>query len=208
LLKDRWPGAAVTGVDGSLEMLAVARASRPDICWVQADIGNWQAQERPDLIFSNAALHWLDDHRDLFPRLMGMLSPGGVIAVQMPRNFHAPSHTCIPEIVAAGPWRNRLQPILRAIPVAEPRAYVELLLPLARTLDVWETEYQHVLTGEEPVVEWTAGTVLAPFLDALDEVSRLEFRRAYARCVGDAYPKTKDGRTPFPFRRLFIVATL
>ncbi len=56
----------VTGVDASAEMLAKARATAPDCRFVAADIANWRPEAPPDLIFSNAALHWLGGHEALF----------------------------------------------------------------------------------------------------------------------------------------------
>ncbi len=64
----------------------------------------------------------------------------------------------------------------------------------------------HVLEGEDPVVEWTKATGLRPYLDALDEAERGAFLADYAARLRRAYPSRGDGRTLFPFRRLFIVA--
>ena len=95
LLGERWPGAAVTGVDSSSEMLIRARQEAPDVTFLQADIAQWSPPAPAHLLFSNATLHWLDDHRRLLPRLVAQLAPGGVLAVQMPRNHDAPSHLLI-----------------------------------------------------------------------------------------------------------------
>lgn len=207
LLRERWPDAAVSGIESSPAMLARARAEHPDIQWVEADLAAWRAPRPADVIYSNAALHWLPDHDRLFPALIRMLAPGGVLAVQMPRNFGAASHTLIAEAVRSGPWRRRLEPLLRPAPVHEPARYFDLLAPHAATLDLWDTEYLQVLEGESPVLEWTKGTTLVPLLDALPEVQRRPFEERYAQLLADAYPRRPDGRTLFPFRRLFIVAT-
>jgi trans-aconitate 2-methyltransferase len=206
LLVERWPAAAVTGVDGSATMLAAARAAAPAVTWEQADLDTWRASRAADLVFSNAALHWLDDHPRLFPRLIADLTPGGVLAVQMPRNHGAPSHTTIVAAALAGPWRERLRAALRPRPVAEPAVYHDILEPHVSRLDIWETEYLHVLDGDNPVVEWTRGSALKPLLDALDEPERAAFLAEYAARIARAYPRRPDGRTLLPFRRLFIVA--
>jgi trans-aconitate 2-methyltransferase len=158
LLADRWPSAALTGVDGSAEMLARAARELPQATWLQQSLEAWTPSQPADVIFSNAVLHWLPDHETLFPRLVAQLASGGTLAVQMPRNFQAPSHTAIAETVAAGPWKDRLTPLLRRNPVAEPAFYHALLAPLTRTIDIWQTEYLHVLQGRDPVKEWTKGT--------------------------------------------------
>ncbi len=206
-LAARWPAARVTGIDSSPPMLAEARREPGGITWIEADIGRWEPERPADLIFSNAALHWLDDHQTLLPQLLSYLRPGGVLAAQMPRNHGEPSHTSIYDAIQAGPWRDRLKPILRQYPVAAPEVYAELLLPLVSSLDVWETIYLHHLPGENPVVEWTSGTGLRPVLQALEGQERHDFLTDYAARVAFAYPPRPDGYTLFPFRRLFLVAT-
>ncbi len=206
LLKERWPGARVTGVDDSQEMLDKAAAVAPEITWERADLASWRPPKPADIIYSNAALHWLDGHERLFPALFSSVAPGGVLAVQLPRNFSAVSHTSISEAARSGPWRAKLEPLLRPAPVAEPAFYYDLLAPRAATLDMWETEYLQVMEDDNPVKEWTKGTWLRPLLAALEEPERSRFEAHYADLVARAYPRRPDGRTLFPFRRLFIVA--
>ncbi len=188
-------------------MLRKAAGRAANIEWEVADIGDWQPAEPPDLIFTNAALHWLPEHRNLFSHLMNAVSPGGILADQMPRNFGARSHTSITEAAMSGPWRDALEPLLRPAPVEGPDFYIDVLSQISASLDVWETEYSQILTGDHPVKEWTKGTWLRPLLDALDEPERSEFEAAYADLVAEAYPTQPDGTTIFPFRRLFIVAS-
>lgn len=206
LLRSRWPSARVTGVDQSQEMLAVAAREAPEISWERADLASWVPPAPADLIYSNATLHWVGNHDRLFPALFSALTPGGVLAVQMPNNFSAPSHTAMAEAARGGPWRAKLDPLLRPPPVAEPVFYFDLLAPRADEIDIWETEYLQVLKGEHPVKEWSKGTALKPLLDALNETERNSFEARYADLIARAYPRRSDGRTLFPFRRLFIVA--
>lgn len=206
LIKSRWPDAHVRGVDDSQEMLAKAAAAAPEIDWERGDLATWRPRQPADVIYSNAALHWIAGHDRLFAELVAALAPGGTLAVQMPRNFSAPSHTAIAEAARSGPWRARLEPLLRPAPVAEPAFYFDLLAPRVAELDIWETEYQQVLEGENPVKEWTKGTWLRPLLDALAEPERSGFEAAYGALTARAYPPRPDGRTLFPFRRLFLVA--
>lgn len=207
LLAERWPEAAVTGVDGSAEMLAKAATEAPGLTWQQADIGDWRPEAPLDLLYSNAALHWLDGHEVLFPRLFEAVAPGGVLAVQVPRNFSEPSHQAIAATIAEGPWRARLEPLWRPEPVHTPDLYYRLLAPAAARLDLWETVYWQVLEGENPVAEWTKGTWLRSFLTALPPEEALAFEADYRARVAAAYPRQPDGRTLFPFRRLFLLAT-
>lgn len=207
LLRERWPEAHLVGVDNSAEMVEQAREKEPGIEWQVADIGGWRAERHVDLVFTNAALHWIPGHRELFAGLVESVAPGGVLAAQMPRNFGAKSHTSISEAAKAGPWRSSLEPLLRPAPVEEPEFYIDVLSPLTSSLDVWETTYYQMLTGDNPVKEWTKGTWLRPLLDALDEPERSEFESTYADLVLGHYPQRPDGTTVFPFKRMFIVAT-
>ena len=208
ILRTRWPHASITGVDGSPQMLAEAKMTEADISWEQFDVAAWNPPAKFDLVFSNAALHWLDDHPALFARLSGNVAGGGALALQMPRNFAAPSHMLMHELASSPPWRDALAALLRPQPVLAPEDYYRLLAPKARTLDIWETEYLQILEGENPVAEWTKGTWLAPLLAALAPEARPAFESEYRRRVAQAYPRQPDGKTLFPFRRLFIVALL
>jgi trans-aconitate 2-methyltransferase len=206
LLKQRWPNADITGVDNSPEMLAKAR-NIEGIRWAEADVASWSPLESVDLIFSNATLHWIADHSRLFPRLMEVLKPKGILAVQMPRNFDAPSHTLIRDIAASGPWQGSLQPVLGKAGVLSPADYYEILSPCEGSLELWETEYLHILEGENPVADWTRGTTLVPVLDALEEPQKAAFEAEYRARIRAAYPPRQDGKTLFPFKRLFLVAS-
>jgi trans-aconitate 2-methyltransferase len=206
LIQLRWPQAKHIGVDSSATMLAKARLDYPVADFIEADIATWTPAQPVDLIYSNAALHWLNDHETLIPGLLKGLKPGGWLAIQMPRNFGAPSHMCIVDAIELGPWRSKLEPHLRRRPVAEPATYWQMLHERTAALDIWETEYLQVLSGANPVAEYTKGTWLKQFLDRLEEPERSAFEADYRQRVVAQYPKQADGRTLFPFRRLFILA--
>src|SRR5450759_1050170 len=206
LIKERWPDAVVVGVEGSAEMVAAGKKAAPEVEWLHRDLGSWHPAYDFNLIYSNAALHWLPDHAGLFPSLMQKIVPGGILAVQMPRNFGAPSHLLIAETALNGPWRSRLEHLVTPPPVEEPAFYHGLLAPLSENIDIWETEYLQVLEGENPVKEWTKGTWLTRYMAALAGPDKLAFEAAYGERVAKAYPRNPAGQTLFPFRRLFIVA--
>jgi trans-aconitate 2-methyltransferase len=201
----RWPGRRAVGVDSSAEMLAKAAAAG-GLEWREGKVETWRPETPAALVFSNAMLHWVDDHAAVFPRLLAALTSGGVLAVQMPRSYEQPSHVLMRETAATGPWATRLAPLLRPEPAAPPTFYYDVLAPLARELDIWETEYQHVLHGERPVLEWVRGTALRPLLEALAPEERTAFEASYQARLARAYPRRADGATLFPFRRIFIVA--
>jgi trans-aconitate 2-methyltransferase len=206
ILKQRFPGAAVMGVDGSPAMLAKARDAAPDCRFVQGDFATWDQAAPLDLLFTNAALHWTGGHETLFPGLLARLAPGGWLAVQMPAMHDAPLRRLQPEIAAAGPWAPALHGLASAPAILEPGEYWDILTPHAAQVEIWETIYLHTLTGPDAVGEWAAGSSLRPFLDPLDDAMRAGFRRAYAAAMAVHYPPRADGTTLLPFRRLFILA--
>lgn len=208
ILRDRWPDAAITGVDSSPEMLARARKEAPGVTWAEADIGTWRPDMPPDVLFSNAALHWLDGHETLFPRLAQCVKPGGWLAVQMPANFQAPSHTTVTDMGREPRWRPYITAHVMPPGTREPAFYYDLLRPLAAALDIWTIEYLQVLQGDDPVAAFTKGSLLPPILDALPEAERAPFEAEYKARLRVAYPQRPDGATLFPFKRLFIVARL
>jgi trans-aconitate 2-methyltransferase len=203
LLRERWPEAEITGVDSSAAMLERARGE-VDARFVQADLADWDPAEPLDLLVSNAALHWLEDHERLVLRWLERLKPGGAIAIQMPRNHEAPSHRAMTEAAAAGPWSTKLAGVRGIRRVGTPSDYARLLAGHMSRIDVWETTYIHVLTGPDPVVEWTTGSGLRPYLDALGDAAA-GFIEAYRRILREAYPPEEDGTTLYPFKRVFVV---
>ncbi len=206
ILKERWPDAKVTGVDSSASMLELTQDVETGVYWQHSDLNHWQPESAADVVYSNAALHWLDGHEQLFPRLMEAVKPGGVLAVQMPENFGAPSHTSIADTVREGAWAERLAPFQREHPVAEPAFYYDMVSQMSSSVDMWETTYMHILEGEDPVVEWTKATMLRPLFDNLNDEEEAAFLKSYTEKVAKAYPHSADGKTVLPFKRLFIVA--
>ncbi|MHA1108946.1 MAG: methyltransferase domain-containing protein, partial [Alphaproteobacteria bacterium] len=205
-LKQRWPDASMTGIDGSPEMLAVAHGEDPTVDWREADINSWHPGAPVDVLYSNAALHWLDGHEELFPRLLSMVAGGGALAVQMPSNPDAPFQALMSEVARDGPWWDALAPVLRPDPVGAPGFYYDLLRPHAAHVELWETIYAQVLSGDNPILDWVRGSRLRPLLAALDEPVRSAYEAAYAARLLAAYPKLADGDTMLPFRRLFLIA--
>jgi trans-aconitate 2-methyltransferase len=129
----------------------------------------------------------------------------------MPRNFAAPSHVLMRETAAEAPWAARLKPLLRPDPAGAPELYYDLLAGLsAGGIDLWETEYLHILgaaaDAESPVLAWIRSTSLRPLLEQLAAAEQADFTARFDAKLKRAYPRRPDGKTLFPFRRLFLVA--
>jgi trans-aconitate 2-methyltransferase len=207
-LAHRWPAARVIGVDSSAEMLAAAHAHAvPErVSFELGDLRDWRATRPVDVLVSNAAMHWVPGHADLLRRWAAELAPGGELAVQVPGNFRAPTHTLLTEICRSPRWSARVAAIApRPDAVLEPVGYLDVLTDAGLDADVWETTYLHVLRGADPVLGWVRGTVLRPVLAELDAGEAEELTTAYAAALRSAYPERPDGTTVLPFRRIFVV---
>jgi trans-aconitate 2-methyltransferase len=209
-LPERWPAAQILGVDHSPEMLGQAHplAIPGRLHFVQADIACWRPDQPVDLLVSNAALQWVPDHDVLIARLVELLSPGGTLAVQMPYHFQNPAHLVIEETKAAPRWRGSLQGVgLNQQSVRPLLWYVEYLHDLGLTVDAWQTTYVHVLSGENPVLEWFKGSALRPLLNVLEPQAQADFLHEVGDRLKATYPP-RGAVTLLSFPRLFLVARM
>lgn len=210
-LARRWPEAEVVGVDSSAEMVATARAGavEPDgrPRFELGDLRDVEPEGPVDVLVSNATLQWLPDHVELLARFADWLAPGGWLAFQVPGNFTAPSHRLLADLRRAPRWADRVgEGADRHLAVQDPARYADVLAGLGLRVDAWETTYLHLLEGPDPVLEWVKGTGLRPVLAALSPSEAEAFSSEYAARLRAAYPPRSDGITPFPFRRVFVVA--
>jgi trans-aconitate 2-methyltransferase len=207
VLARRWPTAEMSGLDSSATMIEAAKRDHPQWHWLVGDIGTWSATPPVDVVFANAALQWVPGHRSCLPKLFRSVAPGGGLAFQVPANLGAPAHRLMRELGGSMQWASSFRGPVREWHVEEPSFYYDVLAPLAERVELWTTEYIHVLPNAKAVVEWYRGTGLRPWLDQLpDEGSRERFLSDYQELINDAYPQQPDGRVLFPFRRLFVIA--
>ena len=210
VLAEHWPESELTGLDSSPEMIAAAKKAYPHRTWQNGDIAAWAGQnvQTYDVVFSNAALQWVDDHPAVLPKLLARVAAGGALAIQMPANFDAPSHRIMRDLAASQAWRDHFPAAgIREWHVHDLAAYHDILAPIASAVDFWETEYLHVMADASAIVEWYKGTGMRPFLDALaNDQERADFTAQYLERIQQAFPVRKDGRVIFPFRRLFLIA--
>ncbi|GMF32636.1 unnamed protein product [Phytophthora fragariaefolia] len=217
----RWPKAHVTFVDSSASMLKRAKQEhsanadvKSDQCtYVQADFETYDPEQPVDLIFSNAALHWVSSerHKLLMPRLFSFLKPGGTLAFQMPDSRLQLSHQLIAEAAKQVNHWDRLADVRWVTCERDPSFYYELFKSIDKDvgLDMWATVYAQVLQGDNPVADFTGSTGLRPFMEALGDPSTAasSFEHKYRELIMAAYPKQSDGCTIFNLKRFFVVAT-
>ncbi len=204
-LADRWPTATVVGVDSSPEMIASAHEYESDrVRFELADVASWRPDRPVDVVVANAVLQWVPDHRQLLPRLLESLVPGGWLAFQVPGNFDEPSHGLLADLAADPRFAAATSDVER--PAAfDAATYLGDLALLDCEVGAWETTYMHVLAGPDPVFRWISGTGARPVLQALSVEQREVFVPEYQAMLREAYPAQQFG-TVLPFRRIFVVA--
>ena len=210
VLHARFPGADVSGLDSSADMVAAAQQRLPGLRFAVADITQWSTGSgRVDVVLANAALQWVPDHAALLPALLHRLAPGGRLAVQVPDNLDQPAHRLMREVAANGPWAAKLARAADARGSGHSADwYYRTLTRAGATVDIWRTTYHHLIAdGPAGVVEWFQGTGLRPFIQPLNEAERAEYLRRYQDALAGAYPALPDGAVLLPFPRLFFIAT-
>lgn len=209
VLVSHYPESAVVGMDSSPDMIAKAKATLPDVEFTLADLATYKPDGPVDLFFSNAVFQWLpsDDRLRVIKTLFETQASGGVFAFQVPDNFNEPSHEAMRAVAASGPWAGTLERLQPAREVFQsPQELYNELSPLASSVNIWHTYYQHVLENHEAVVEWVKGTGLRPFIDPLAPEERAQFLDEYLKRVKQLYSTSHDGKVLLRYPRLFLVA--
>ncbi|NEG96617.1 methyltransferase domain-containing protein [Bifidobacterium sp. SMB2] len=212
VLRERYPHAEILGVDNSPEMIAAARESHPDIDFAPFDASNpadFDALPHDfDVVFSNACIQWVPDHPRLIPAMLGLLRPGGMLAVQTPMNYEEPIHRIIADVVHSPRYADRLAQGREFFNLTPPE-YWELLHggELVADFRIWKVVYMHNLPSHEAIMDWYRGTGLRPYLQTLPgDAERKAFENEIFGRVREAYPPQSDGSIIFPFPRFFFTA--
>lgn len=204
-VSDLLPDSKVLGIDSSAEMLKRAFDIKSgnlnfELCPIEEVEGKW------DLIFSNAAIQWVDNHKELVPKLVSLLNTGGQIAIQLPANHTHPTQQLIAQLATEEPFKTALNSWQRKWSVLSIRQYSELLYESgAVDINVFEKIYPHVLKGVDGVIEWLSGTALIPYYERLPEDLHDAFLQKYRQRLLDLYPKAP---VFFPYQRIFFSARL
>ena len=204
VLHERTGAGSTIGLDSSPAMLErSAPHASEGVTFELGDIARWTPPAPVDIVFSNAALHWIDDHGELFARLTAQVSPGGQLAVQVPANHDHASHLVAERVAAEAPFREALGGYVRRSPVLAPERYAELLHRLGYTSQhVRMQVYLHVLPDAGAVVEWVKGTLLTDYRRRLPENVYEEFVARYRALLAAELPDARP--FPFTFKRVLL----
>ena len=204
VLHERTGASATLGIDTSEAMLARSEAYAGDgLRFELGDIGEWRPAEPLDIVFSNAALHWVDDHRELFARLTSALRPGGQLAVQVPANHDHASHLVAEQVAAEEPFHSALGGYIRKSPVLAPELYATLLQRLGYESQLVRMHvYLHVLPEPAAVVDWVKGTLLTDYKRRLPDELYDDFVARYRELLLAELPDERP--YPFTFKRVLL----
>lgn len=207
VLKSVFPKAHILGIDSSENMIKKAKETYSDIEFRVMDITEEnQNIENIDIIFSNACLQWIPNHREFIPMIFNKLSKGGVLAVQIPMNFQEKLFTLMSETVNEDKWDFSSMP-LEPNETLKCEEYFDILSSLTDNFDIWETVYYHNMPSLETMVEWIKGTRLRPYLNALNSIDANNLINEITEKASRVYTKQANGEIIFKFRRFFFTAT-
>ena len=196
-------GAASTlGVDSSETMLARSKEhTAPGLRFELGDLTRVDGAGSYDLVLSNAAIHWIDDHAALLARITKLLAPGGQLAVQVPANFDHVSHVVAADVARESPFREALGGYERQVWILSPERYAEILHELGFVEQHVRLQvYAHLLPSRTDVVEWVKGTLLTDYQKRLPADLFVQFLARYTEVL---LPQLADTRPHFyPFKRI------
>lgn len=203
VLADLFKNAKIIGIDSSINMVNKAKQEHPELDFQLCDATNLKGHY--DLIFSNACLQWIPDHKNLIPRLMDELNDKGILAVQILMNDQEPLFKLIEEIAKDEYWGFQ-NTKLQLSQTLTPLEYYNILTNCSSSFDLWETKYYHTLENHQALVDWIKSTRLRPYLDFLDEKKGKEFEHELVKGSKKLYPILDNGKVVLGFRRFFFVA--
>ncbi|MCM1286141.1 MAG: methyltransferase domain-containing protein [Acetobacter sp.] len=206
-LRKRFPDAYVLGVDFSPNMIEKAENDYKNIDFMLFDaqrnfdklVGNF------DIVFSNACIQWIPNHKMLLSNMMSILNKNGVMAVQIPYQYEQPMHKIVKEVAASEEW-NGLFSSERVFNILEENEYFDLLSDISSDFSIWKTIYFHRMPSQRSIIEWYRSTGLKPYLEVLDDDKKERFENAVFEKVKKAYPVQKNSEVIFKFPRLFFTA--
>jgi len=203
-LHERLRARETIGIDRSPRMIDEQRAV-PLPAGLRFETGTIEAfpgdRGSFDLVFSNAAFHWVADHPALLERLAGALSSGGQLAFQVPAQHDEPSHLIAEELIREEPFRSAVNGWHRVQPVLTAEEYARVLYRLGfHDPQVRLIVYPHVLDGPDAVVEWVKGTLLTEYQRHLPAALADGFVRRYGERLLDRLEPARPFF--FPFKRI------
>lgn len=203
ILKSLFPDSDIEGIDKSQSMIEKAQSCCQGIRFRLCDVH--ELESGYDLLFSNACLQWVPDHKSLLPELIQKLNPGGILAVQVPMNGNEPLYRIIADVAKDPVW-NLQNTYFETNEALAPDEYIDILSGCSSDFQIWETAYYHRMPSHQALIDWVKGTRLRPYLNALHGEKALAFEKEILNRAAAVYPIRKNGEVVLRFNRLFFIA--
>ena len=206
MLAEKLTDAQVLGVDSSAEMLAeAAQFGKERLTFEQKTIEEViQSGKKWDLIFSNAAIQWVDNHKQLFPAILGMLKPGGQIAVQMPCQKENILNQLLLQLVGEEPYSSVLSNWNRLSPVLSMDDYAQILFEHGgKEITVYQKVYPLIANSHDDLYQFISGSALVPYFERLEGVIKEQFILQYKRRITERFPLMP---ALYAFKRIILYA--
>jgi len=206
VLVQRWPEASLLGIDSSANMIEKAKQDYPEQEWIIADAASYKSSDKFDLVFSNATIQWIPDHSKLLSGFHAMLSNKGILAIQIPLFFDMSVAKAIEHVANAAKWKAKTAGVKNLFTIHDKSFYYNVLSGLFSSIDMWETDYMHILESPSQILEMMRSTGLRPYMERLDtEADKEKFEDEILTEIKARYPLQKNGKVIFPFKRLFFI---
>ncbi len=208
IITHRFKGAHILGVDSSAEMLEKANEFENSRLHFKLehieDVIN--SDNTWDLVFSNAALQWVDDHEKLFPKIIGLLNPGGQLAIQMPVQNENLLNQILLTLVQEEPYANHLGYYVRKSPVLSIDDYAQILFQCGmEDLEISQKVYPIIAENTEELYEFISGSALIPYVERLDPELKKSFIKEFKKRIQERFTKFP---AIYAFKRLLIYGKL
>jgi trans-aconitate 2-methyltransferase len=208
VLVQRWPHSNIIGIDNSPAMIEKAKKDYPHQNWEILDAGKDKFPDTYDIIFSNATIQWIPDHEALINKLFSCLNKKGIIAIQIPMFWDMPLGKAIESISRGDRWRSSTKGVFEMFTIHSYYFYFDQLSHASSEIDIWETDYMHIMDSHSSILEMIKSSGLRPFLERLEsENDKKDFEAQVLQQIIKDYPKQKNGKVIFPFKRLFFIAS-
>ncbi|OXG04117.1 trans-aconitate 2-methyltransferase [Flavobacterium araucananum] len=204
ILADKFSDADFLGVDSSVEMLEQSKSLETDNLHFRKATTEetLKSGEKWDLIFSNAALQWSDDHETLFTELVKLVNPKGQFAIQMPVQPENKLNVILTELVDEEPFKSYLKGYKRDSPVLGIDAYAQILFDGGlQDLQILQKVYPIIANDHETLYNFISGSALIPYIERLDGDEKALFINTYKKRIALHFPKLP---AIYSFKRLLL----
>jgi len=175
----RWPEAKLIGIDNSPNMISKAKADYPEIPGSLRMPATYLPDKKYDIVFSNATIQWIPDHKKLFKNFLNLMNDGGVLAISVPRFDEMPISKIINKVAGNEKWKAATKGCAETFTRYDYQFYYNLISPDYQTVEMWQTDYIHVLESQPAIIEWIRSTGMKPYLDRLNEKEKTQFEMKF-----------------------------